>query len=190
MSQVEALLPGERDMDAMLSEMRAEVDEAEAVARRGGLEVEQLERRRRRVESAAERLVGRGLADTFELWSSQERLLSLLGPDEGRGCRIPPGLVDTGKRFFGLASYYGWNLAGSGTASGVPFDPRLFTVANRWLPLGTFLRVHYRGKCAIVLVNDRGPYGDYARVIDLSWAAARYLGVGVSPVTVDILVPT
>ena len=40
-----------------------------------------------------------------------------------------------------------------------------------------------------MLVNDRGPYGDYRRVMDLSWAAAKYLGVGVSPVTADILVP-
>lgn len=47
-----------------------------------------------------------------------------------------------------------------------------------------------RGKCAIVLVNDRGPYGRLERVIDLSEAAADYLGVGVSWVNAEILVPT
>jgi len=33
----------------------------------------------------------------------------------------------------------------------------MFTAANRSLPFGTFLRVSYEGKSAIVLVNDRGP---------------------------------
>ena len=70
------------------------------------------------------------------------------------------------------------------------FDPRLFTAANRSLPFGTFLRVSYEGKCAIVLINDRGPYGRLERVIDLSEAAADYLGVGVSWVHAEILVPT
>ena len=41
-----------------------------------------------------------------------------------------------------------------------------------------------------MLVNDRGPYGNEERVIDLSEAAAKYLGVGVSYVHAEILVPT
>ena len=44
----------------------------------------------------------------------------------------------------------------------------------------------------IVLVNDRGPYGNYERVIDLSLGAAKYLGtelIGVAPVEADILLP-
>ncbi len=183
-----ALLPEQRRLGVLLAAMRAKVAEAERVARQAGLQVTSLERQRRSLESAAQRLVGRNLLGG-DAWTDQRDLLALLGPNEGRGCALPPGLQGTGKSLSGLASYYGWNLAGSGTASGAIFDPRLFTAANRWLPLGTFLRVHYRGQCAIVLVNDRGPYGDYARVIDLSWAAAKYLGVGVSPVTADILVP-
>jgi len=39
-------------------------------------------------------------------------------------------------------------------------------------------------------VNDRGPYGRLERVIDLSEATADYLGVGVSWVNAEILVPT
>jgi rare lipoprotein A (peptidoglycan hydrolase) len=50
--------------------------------------------------------------------------------------------------------------------------------------------VSYGGSCAIVLVNDRGPYGRLERVIDLSEAAAKYLGVGVSWVRAEVLVPT
>ena len=92
--------------------------------------------------------------------------------------------------FDGYASWYGWEFGGQPTATGAIFDPRLFTAANRSLPFGTFLRVSYGGKCAIVLVNDRGPYGRLERVIDLSEAAAEYLGVGVSWVHAEILVPT
>lgn len=187
-----ALAPRELELGILLSQMRAEVSAAERLAARAGLEVAAIEEHRRTLEDAAVRRVGRNLlasGASGATGADQEQLLALLGPSRGQGCEIPEGLVDTGKRFSGLASWYGWEFAGQSTANGAIFDPRLFTAANRWLPFGTFLRVHYRGECAIVLVNDRGPYGDYARVIDLSMAAAHYLGVGVSPVTADILVP-
>jgi hypothetical protein len=119
----------------------------------------------------------------------QGSLLSLLGPTGGQTCDTPPGLVATGRTFSGYASWYGWEFAGDPTATGAIFDPNLFTAANRWLPFGTFLRVRYGDRCAIVLVNDRGPYGHLERVIDLSMAAARYLGVGVSWVDAEILLP-
>ena len=51
--------------------------------------------------------------------------------------------------------------------------------------------MHYKDRCAIVLVNDRGPYG-YGRSFDLSEGAADYLGyirAGVVFVTADLLVP-
>jgi rare lipoprotein A len=116
-------------------------------------------------------------------------LLALLGPTGGRTCDTPEGLAPTGKVFDGYASWYGWKFGGQPTATGAIFDPRLFTAANRSLHFGTFLRVSFEGKCAIVLVNDRGPYGRLERVIDLSEAAAEYLGVGVSWVHAEILVP-
>jgi rare lipoprotein A len=118
----------------------------------------------------------------------QSHLLSLLGPTGGRTCSTPPGLRDTGQRISGKATWYGPGFVGNRTASGAIFDPRLFTAAHRTLPFGTFVRVHYGGKCAIVLINDRGPY-IYDRIIDLSQAAGQYLGIGVTPVTADILVP-
>jgi rare lipoprotein A len=65
----------------------------------------------------------------------------------------------------------------------------LFTAASRTLPFGTFLRVHHGERCAVVLINDRGPYGRLERVIDLSEASAKYLGVGVSWVHAEILLP-
>jgi len=120
----------------------------------------------------------------------QTALLALLGPTGGRTCETPAGLRDTGQSFSGQASWYGGaGVDGQATASGAAYDPTLFTVAHRTLPFGVFLRVRFRDRCAIVLVNDRGPYGDYDRVVDLSQAAARYLGLGVGEVVVDVLVP-
>jgi rare lipoprotein A len=113
----------------------------------------------------------------------------LLGPTGGRTCDAPDGLVETGESFAGYASWYGWEFGGQPTATGAIFDPRLFTAASRTLPFGAFLRVRYEGRCALVLINDRGPYGRLERVIDLSQAAAEYLGVGVSWVDADVLVP-
>ena len=84
------------------------------------------------------------------------------------------------------------DFAGQHTASGAIYDPRLFTLANKELPLGVFLRIHYKGKCAIALVNDRGPYGVQGRIFDVSEAIAEYLGykgAGVAYVTTDVLVP-
>jgi rare lipoprotein A len=46
------------------------------------------------------------------------------------------------------------------------------------------------GKSVIVRINDRGPYGNRKRIIDLSYAAARALDMieaGVIPVRVEIV---
>jgi Lytic transglycolase len=177
---------------ALLREMEAAVDEAAELARRVSLEQEAvealkaLEAQQAAVVGAAARM---GTWDLIGYQDDQGPLLALLGPTGGRTCETPAGLAPTGEVFEGYASWYGWEFGGQPTATGAIFDPRLFTAANRWLPFGTFLRVTYEGRCAIVLVNDRGPYGRLERVIDLSEAAAKYLGVGVSWVRAEILVP-
>ncbi len=53
-----------------------------------------------------------------------------------------------------------------------------FTAAHRTLPFGTLVKVTNRknGKWVIVKVNDRGVL-DPDRVIDLSYAAAKQLGM-------------
>ncbi|MBU0705915.1 septal ring lytic transglycosylase RlpA family protein [Patescibacteria group bacterium] len=73
----------------------------------------------------------------------------------------------------GKASYYGATFHGKGTASGEVFDASLFTAAHRTLPFGTWLKVRNlnNGKETYVRVNDRGPYGDENRIVDLSKAA-------------------
>ncbi len=82
-------------------------------------------------------------------------------------------LVGTGR-----ASFYGERFRGRRTASGERFDPDGLTAAHRTLPFGTRLRVtHERtGQSVVVRVNDRGPFHG-SRVIDLSKAAARRLGM-------------
>ncbi|HEX9717480.1 MAG TPA: RlpA-like double-psi beta-barrel domain-containing protein [Actinomycetota bacterium] len=176
------------ELATLLSAMRAKVAEAQALADRAGVVVASLEEKQQAIQDAAGREIGRNLLGGGATGKDQSALLALLGPTGGRTCTTPEGLLDTGKGFSGLATSYGWEFAGQGTANGAIFDPRLFTAANRWLPFGTFLKVHYGGKCAIVLVNDRGPYGDLDRVIDLAMAPAQYLGIGVSKVRADILV--
>lgn len=88
----------------------------------------------------------------------------------------------------GLASWYGGAFHGRRTASGRVYDMDAFTAAHKTLPFGTLLRVRNveTGKVAIVEVTDRGPF-IRRRVVDLSRAAARFLGVSVTPVEVDAI---
>ncbi|HUJ57070.1 MAG TPA: septal ring lytic transglycosylase RlpA family protein [Kofleriaceae bacterium] len=89
----------------------------------------------------------------------------------------------------GYASWYGETQM---TASGERFDKHALTAAHRTLPLGTRVRVTNtrNGRSVIVRINDRGPYGHASRIIDLSEAAARVLGMidaGVAPVELQVL---
>jgi rare lipoprotein A len=78
----------------------------------------------------------------------------------------------------GMASWYGEQFHGRKTASGEPFDMFKFTAAHRTLPFGTIVHVRSRssGETVDVRINDRGPYSR-KRVIDVSYAAARQLGM-------------
>lgn len=95
-------------------------------------------------------------------------------------------------RFSGDATYYADSLAGNKTASGEVYRPSAFSAAHRTLPFGTIVRVVRTdtGGVTYVKVNDRGPFGNAKRVIDLSRAAAtelEMLRAGVVPVRVEIL---
>jgi hypothetical protein len=183
----QAMTPRLDRLRSMLAVLQAKVDEATAIAEQAHLEAE-IAAERERVAAAVVR-AGSWDLGVIDYGKDQSGLLALLGPTGGQTCDTPEGLIETGHSFDGYASWYGWEFGGQPTATGAIFDPRLFTAANRWLPFGTFLRVRYGDRCALVLVNDRGPYGRLERVIDLSQAAAQYLGVGVSWVHAEILVP-
>jgi len=82
------------------------------------------------------------------------------------------------KPVIGVASWYGPGFHGRLTASGEVFDQYQLTAAHRTLPLPSFLRVTHLAnqRSVIVRVNDRGPYHGN-RIIDLSYAAAKLLGI-------------
>lgn len=91
----------------------------------------------------------------------------------------------------GLASWYGREFAGRRTASGERFDPAGYTAAHRSLPFGSKVRVTAvgSGRSVVVRINDRGPFS-HARVIDVSQAAARDLGLvasGSGQVTLQLI---
>ena len=90
----------------------------------------------------------------------------------------------------GLASWYGPGFHGRRTASGTVHTGAALTAAHRSLPFGTRVRVTNlaNGRTVVVVVDDRGPFVR-GRVIDLSLAAARRLGMvrdGVVPVRLEV----
>lgn len=91
----------------------------------------------------------------------------------------------------GMASYYGAELSGNRTASGERFDPSAMTAAHRTLSFGTRVAVTNlaNGQEVVVRVNDRGPWGK-ARIMDLSYAAAKQIGMhrsGTARVKLELL---
>lgn len=120
-------------------------------------------------------------------------LLSLLAA----GVAVPVAAEDGGEgsnrivhKERGRASFYGPGLEGRPTASGERLDGDKLTAAHPKLPLGTEVTVTNTetGEKVEVEVNDRGPHAK-GRVIDLSAAAAREIGItkedGTAPVTVE-----
>jgi rare lipoprotein A len=96
---------------------------------------------------------------------------------------------DSARTFSGKASFYSYQRGK--TASGSSFDRKLPTAAHRSLPFGTRVRVTNlaNDKSVVVIINDRGPQVR-GRVLDLSLAAARTLGItdrGVADVRGEIL---
>ena len=91
--------------------------------------------------------------------------------------------------YHGMATFYNESQM---TASGERFDKHALTAAHRTLRMGTMVRVtnESNGKSVVVRINDRGPFGNKSRIIDLSEAAARKLDMidaGVVPVTLEVL---
>ena len=78
----------------------------------------------------------------------------------------------------GKASFYSRRATGARTSSGERLHHRDFTCAHRTHPFGTLLKVKNlsNGKEVVVRVNDRGPFGR-GRIVDLSWGAAKALGM-------------
>lgn len=78
----------------------------------------------------------------------------------------------------GKASFYAKSFNGRRTASGERLHPDSLTCAHRSYPFGTKVRVlnPANGRSVVVRVTDRGPFVR-GRIIDLSWRAAKELGI-------------
>jgi len=79
-----------------------------------------------------------------------------------------------------ISSWYGPGFNGSRTANGERFNQHALTAAHKTLPFGTRLKVCFK-RCAVVRVNDRGPY-IHGRSLDLSKGAADAIGLAGSGV--------
>jgi rare lipoprotein A len=93
-------------------------------------------------------------------------------------CAGPQVQEPTGGRQVGMASWYGPKFHGRRTANGEVFNMYQLTAAHRTLPLGSWVHVTNleNGRSIEVRVNDRGPFVR-GRIIDLSYAAARAVGM-------------
>ena len=94
---------------------------------------------------------------------------------------------------YGIASWYGSDFHGKPTSSGEVYDMYQLTCAHNTFPLGTTVMVTNleNGRSVELKVNDRGPFVK-ERIIDLSYAAARILGMwekGTASVKVEGLGP-
>ena len=97
----------------------------------------------------------------------------------------------TKKAQVGRASWYGRIFQHKQTASGESYDMYQFTAAHRTLPLGSWVRVTNlrNDRSVVVRINDRGPIV-HSRIIDLSYSAAKMLGMGqsgIDRVRLDVL---
>lgn len=102
--------------------------------------------------------------------------------------------ADPSYDMLGYAGWYG-NESGNRTANGERFRSAWITAAHTTLPLPTYVEVTAldTGRRIIVRINDRGPFVQARRIIDLSRGAAEQLGVrvrGVAPVRVRQVEPS
>lgn len=116
-----------------------------------------------------------GNPDTYEVWGKTYHVMKSAGAFKQEG----------------TASWYGAKFHKRRTSSGEPYDMFAMTAAHKTLPLPTYVKVTNvdNEKQVIVKVNDRGPFHD-DRIIDLSYAAAKQLGIyskGTGHVSLEVI---
>jgi len=100
--------------------------------------------------------------------------------------RVPVGWTQKG-----IASWYGPNFHGRYTSNGEIYNMYAMTAAHKTLPMNTMVKVTNlrNNKSVIVRINDRGPFVR-GRIIDLSYAAGKKLGLdvtGTAPVIIKVV---
>ncbi len=110
---------------------------------------------------------------------------------EVNGERYQPIASAAGYTEKGIASWYGKKFHGRKTSNGETYDMYAMTAAHKILPMNVHLKVTNldNGRSTVVRINDRGPFVR-SRIIDLSYSAAKELGVvgpGTAPVRIEAL---
>ena len=91
----------------------------------------------------------------------------------------------------GIASWYGKKFHGRLTSTRETYDMYKLTAAHKSLPIPCYAKVTNlrNNKSIVVRINDRGPFKK-GRIIDLSYAAAKKLGIvskGIARVHVEAI---
>ena len=113
-------------------------------------------------------------------------------PPAGSAAEVKAASAQAGDhRLSGLAAVYNDRLNDHKTASGKRYDKTALTAAHPTLPFGSKVKItnEKNGKSVVVTINDRGPTQP-DRVVDISQAAAKKLGIGpkgMAPVTVEVV---
>jgi len=108
-----------------------------------------------------------------------------------RGIHYYPHYVNKGLVKYGKASWYGKPFHGRLTANGERYNMYKMTAAHRTYAMNTIVKVtNLTNKKSIqVRINDRGPFY-HTRDIDLSYAAAKHLGMdkkGVEKIKIEVI---
>jgi rare lipoprotein A len=95
-------------------------------------------------------------------------------------------------RIQGIASWYGGVFNGRKTASGETYNMYAMTACHPSLPFGSIVRVVnvHNHRSVVVRITDRGDLVEEGRIIDLSYGAAKKLGMtqsGLAKVELDVL---
>ncbi len=108
----------------------------------------------------------------------------------GRRPAAPVYAVEQGETQHGTAGYYGRRSHGRPMSSGALHDMYALTAAHRTLPFGTRVRVRRLDGSGTVTVTINDRRVPRSRVILLSYAAAKALGMirnGTAPVALKVL---
>ncbi len=124
-----------------------------------------------------------------EISSDEENGIVYLNDENEQSKQITRQNPQVVKVEYGKASYYAEKFQGKPTASGELYDRNKMTAAHRTLAFGTLCRVTNTAnkKSVTVRINDRGPYANGGRIIDLSYRAMRLLD-GIQAGEINVMV--
>jgi rare lipoprotein A len=102
-----------------------------------------------------------------------------------------PTQVSVGDTMSGIASWYGKDFHGKKTSNGEVYNMYAVSAAHKTFPMNTIVKVVNKrnNKVVTVRINDRGPFVAN-RIIDLSYAAAKQIGLdisGTAPVVIEVI---